>query len=207
MGDGMPLANIPISRSAPAVEWELSADRFVCAACAGTDTPLARTLGVFGLLVSLNIDFVRLAVALFAEEPFDGDDESKGWIDSGCSIATPALDWNDTRLLIGGRSETREVLPLFCWVIELQLEGNADVVGEGNNDTLDDDAAGEDECARDTCDGLRKVITVLAEPGMGGNAASSKFARDGTRGIEGLTTTDIGSIAALLGGPPALIDG
>lgn len=129
--------------------WEPSADRFVCAACTGTDTPLAHDLGAFGLLVSLNIDFVRPGLALFAEEPFDGDEGSKGWTDSGCSIpkpkATPTLDWNDTRLLTGGRRETREALPLLCWIIVLRLEGNADAVGEGNNDTLDDDAAGEDE--------------------------------------------------------------
>lgn len=54
---------------------------------------------------------------------------------------------------------------------------------------------------------MRKVIIVLAEPGIGGNAASSKFAREGTRGIEDLATVDIGSITALLGGSPAPIDG
>ena len=53
---------------------------FSCVAYPGARAPFARALGVFGLLVSLNMDLARLGV------PFDGDGESKGWIDTGSSV-------------------------------------------------------------------------------------------------------------------------
>lgn len=61
------------------------------------------------------------------------------------------------------------------------------MVGEGNNDVLDADAADDSGgCARETCDAFRKDVTVLAELGIGGNIDSSRFPREGTRGIADL---------------------
>ena len=58
---------------------------FSCVAYPGARAPFVRALGVFGLLVSLNMDLARLGVP-FAKEPFDGDGESKGWIGTGSSV-------------------------------------------------------------------------------------------------------------------------
>lgn len=95
-------------------------------------------------------------------------------------------DWNETRLLGGGaRSEVWEVLPFCRWLMEVELEET--VIGEGNNDVLEADAADTSGgCARETCDAFQKDVTVLAELGIGGNVDSSRFPREGTRGIADL---------------------
>ena len=71
---------VPISESALMQDgnWEPSTDCFVCTACTGTNTPLAHDLGTFGLLVSLNINFIWPGLVLFTKEPFNRDKRSKG---------------------------------------------------------------------------------------------------------------------------------
>ena len=141
VGDGMPLG-------VALEDGKGGTGGFSCVAYPGARAPFARALGVFGLLVSLNMDLARLGVP-FAKEPFDGDGESKGWIGTGSSVlesrAIAMLDWNDTCLLAGGTSETREVLPKLFWIKELRLDGKEDVVGDDNKDAFDDDAAGDSD--------------------------------------------------------------
>ena len=82
------------------------------------------------------------------------------------------------------------------------MDGKEDILGDDNKDAFDDDAAGDsDGKATDPCDGLQKVVTILADPGIGGNIALSKFQWEDTRGMEDLVTD------AVLRGSQIFIDG
>lgn len=89
--------------------------------------------------------------------------------------------------------------------MEVELEET--MVGEGNKDVFEADAADEGGAfARETCDAFRKDVTVLAEPGIGGNIDSSMFPRDGIRGIPDLVVGSAGCVPwdsrPLWGSPP-----
>lgn len=159
----------------------------------------------FGLLVNLKIDLVLLGVELFVGDT-GGGGEFIGRIEEVSSAPDPVSYWNETRLLVGGgMSEVWEALPFCRWLLEVELEET--IVGEGNKDVLEADAAEDNGwCTRETCDALRNDVTVLAEPGIGGNIDSSMFPREGTRGIADLVggAGYIPSVSAPVQGSPLL---